>query len=75
MILSGPDVPAGEVCETPVSLLDTYQSVLQAVGLKPTDEEGASSGRYWFETAGADYNPDRVVFSEYHPRNHPPALL
>ena len=71
MILSGPDVPEGDVCETPVSLLDTYQTVLQAVGLKPTDEEGTLSGRSWFETAGAGYDPDRIVFSEYHAAQSP----
>ena len=54
------------MCETPVSLLDTYQTVLQTVGLKPKDEEETLSGRSWFETAGAGYDPDRIVFSEYH---------
>ena len=71
LILSGPDVPAGHVCETPVSLLDTYQTVLQAVGLKPTDEEWTLSGRSWFETAGADYDQDRIVLSEYHAAQSP----
>ena len=71
LILSGPDVSEGDVCETPVSLLDTYQTVLQAAGLKPRDEEGNLSGCSWFETAGAGYDPDRIVFSEYHAAQSP----
>ncbi|MDG2033387.1 MAG: sulfatase-like hydrolase/transferase, partial [Rhodospirillales bacterium] len=71
LILSGPDVQAGDVCETPVSLLDTYQTVLQAAGLEPRDEEEALNGCSWFETAGAGYDPDRIVFSEYHAASSP----
>ena len=71
LIVSGPDVPAGEVCETPVSLVDTYQTVLKSVNLAPTDEEQGLQGRSWFETAGDAYDLERVVYSEYHAAQSP----
>ena len=33
LIIQGPGVPEGEVCQTPVSLLDLYPTVAQAVGI------------------------------------------
>ncbi|MCH7687859.1 MAG: sulfatase-like hydrolase/transferase, partial [Planctomycetes bacterium] len=35
-ILSGPDVPKGGVCNDVISLVDCYQTILEAVGLEPT---------------------------------------
>lgn len=63
MILSGPDVPAGEVCETPVSLVDVFPTVLDAFDI---GDEGAPDGASLFETASAPAEPDRIVLSQYH---------
>ena len=66
MILSGPDVPAGETRATPVTLVDGYQTILDAIGLELTEEDAALPGRSLFELAAASDDPDRVAFSEYH---------
>lgn len=66
MIISGSDIPKGEICKTPVTLLDCYQTVLQGVGLPSTEDEQDLTGRSLFETAVMPEDPDRVVLSEYH---------
>jgi choline-sulfatase len=65
MILSGPGVPAGKVVDTPVSLVDCYPTVLDAVGLEASDEEFKYPGRSLLQLA-RETDQDRTVFSEYH---------
>ena len=75
MILSGADVPAGRVCETPVSLVDAYPSVLTATGTPgdgPHDVNGRP-GRSLFDIAAEPPDPDRPVFGEYHAMRSPSA--
>ncbi len=65
LIIAGPDVPQGHVCDTPVSLVDCYPTILEAVGC-PLDEPvvdrpGVS---LWSIMTQADL--ERTVFSEYH---------
>ena len=66
LIISGDGVAAGTVCDTPVSLLDAYSSILAATGLDPDERETELKGASWFDIAAADYDPARIVFSEYH---------
>jgi len=66
MILVGPDVPEGGVCETPVSLVDCYQTILHGLGLHLQEEEKALPGRTLFDLATSPVEPERVVLSEYH---------
>lgn len=67
MVLSGPGVAGGTVVETPVSLVDLYPTILDAVGLDLDIAERAElPGRSLFATAAAPAEPDRPVFSEYH---------
>ncbi len=66
LIFAGADIAAGQVCETPVTLLDAYPTILAATGLAPTEEETGLPGRSWFDIAAAPYDPRRVAFSEYH---------
>jgi len=75
LILAGPDVTAGTVCDTPVSLLDAYPTILAAAGLAPTEEDATLLGRSWLDIAGAPYDPDRVVFGEYHAAASPSAAF
>ncbi len=63
-ILSGPDVPAGKVVDTPVSLVDFFPTILEAVGCPP-DASAARPGASLWNFARAD-TQERVVFSEYH---------
>ncbi|MDE0538960.1 MAG: sulfatase-like hydrolase/transferase [Rhodospirillales bacterium] len=75
MILSGPDVPMDQICETPVSLVDAYPSVLAATGT-PGDgshEVNERPGRSLFDIANEPADPDRPVFGEYHAMRSPSA--
>ena len=64
LIVAGPDVPAGRVVETPVSLVDLYPTVLEAVGLERNVEERVFPGQSLWQIAAA---PDQGAPSvEYH---------
>lgn len=65
LIMQGADVPAGKRVGTPVSLIDAYPTILAAVGVRTTPEEGGLPGRALLEIAGGAA-PDRTVFAEYH---------
>lgn len=71
LIIAGDGVAEGEICRTPVSLLDSYQTILQGVGLEPNEEEASLKGRSWFDIAREEDDPDRIVFSEYHAATSP----
>ena len=65
LILKGPGVPAGRRVATPVSLVDGYPTIVEAVGESLSAHERALPGRSLFSLlAGGD--ADRTVFSEYH---------
>lgn len=70
MIVAGPDVPAGRVNETPVSLVDCYPTVLEGLAVDDAPEtEGATDpprpGESLWAIAQEPTRP-RTVFSEYH---------
>ncbi|MCC6195471.1 MAG: sulfatase-like hydrolase/transferase [Burkholderiales bacterium] len=71
MIAAGPGVATGVRVRTPVSHVDCYPSVAQAVGasIVPKDLPGASL----FDIASAPYDAGRTVFSEYHAAGSPSA--
>ncbi len=64
-IINGSDVPKGHRCKTPISLVDCYPTVLDALGHADDAEEQMLPGRSLFDIAQA---PDhqRVVLSQYH---------
>jgi choline-sulfatase len=65
LVLKGPGIPAGRRVATPVSLVDAYPTIIEAVGEPLTDEERALPGRSLRGILeGGD--ADRTVFSEYH---------
>jgi len=64
LVIAGPDVPAGTVCATPVSLADGRASILDALGV--SDEAPDPEGRSWFSVARAPADPTRTVLAEYH---------
>ena len=72
LLLAGPDVPVGRRVETPVSLVDFYPTVLEALDVPLTEEERSFPGRSLWTLArppGAiarESDRDRTVFSEYH---------
>ncbi|CAB3736818.1 sulfatase-like hydrolase/transferase [Paraburkholderia rhynchosiae] len=63
MILAGPEIPAGRVCETPVSLLDVQNTILDLLGVP---EDVGSPGTSMARLANTPDDPTRTVFSEYH---------
>ncbi len=65
LIVAGPDVPVGKVSRTNVSLLDSFPSIVEAVGatLAPEDAD-LPGGSLWAMARGDDR--DRAVFGEYH---------
>lgn len=69
MLVNGPGIPLGKTCQTAVSLVDVFPTVVDALGLdldpRDTDLPGASLLRIANE---AD-DPGRVAFSEYHSAN------
>lgn len=66
MIIAGPDVAAGQVCDTPVTLVDLYPTITQATGIETTAEEADLPGRSLFDIAATGFDPERVAFSQYH---------
>ena len=62
MIMAGPDVQAGRVVRTPVSHVDVFPTVLEAVGAQGT-EDLKLAGESLFGMAA---DRDRHVMSEYH---------
>jgi choline-sulfatase len=65
LILAGPDVPAGRVCDTPVSLVDGFPTVIQALGATPDPRDRDLPGVSLLDIAGG-HVPHRTVLSEYH---------
>ena len=65
LIMAGPEVPAGKVVQTPVSLLDLAPTVLEGVGAAPNSWSAQlPGGSLWTLMQQEDH--ERSVFSEYH---------
>ena len=68
MILAGPGImagtAAGRTVDTPVSLVDVFPTVLDAMGAPAPS--APRPGRSLLEVAAAPDDPDRPVLSEYH---------
>lgn len=65
LVAAGPGVESGAVCATPVSLVDCFPSIIEAVGARAHDDDGALPGRsLWSTATGGD--PDRALLGEYH---------
>lgn len=68
MIMSGPGIPENHVCNTPVSLIDCYQTILHSAGVLNQNEgnDAGLPGKSLLETSREQDNPERIIFSEYH---------
>ena len=65
LIMAGPDVPAGRVVETPVSLVDIAPTALEGVGAAAdAGAQDLPGESLWGLATRAD--EERTVFSEYH---------
>jgi choline-sulfatase len=65
LIMRGPGVPAGHRVKTPVSLVDAFPTIVEAVGEAPRPEDRDLPGRSLFALTETE-EPDRTVLSEYH---------
>ena len=65
MILAGPDLPRGNVCDTPVMLADGFQTFIHALGAKPDAQDVGLPGRSLLDIAQG-LVPPRTILSEYH---------
>jgi choline-sulfatase len=64
-IVAGPEVPRNQSSSSPISLVDCYQTILDAVGVELEDEERSLPGTsIWPLAAGQQL--DRPILSEYH---------
>ena len=66
MILAGPGIEAGKVCNTPVSLIDIHPTVLDVVGLADGGPTADPDGRSLLRIAAEPDYGAREVFGEYH---------
>jgi Sulfatase len=62
LLMSGPSVPRGLTCNTPVNLIDLAPTFLAPFGLS----NATLRGRSLFDIARDPPDPDRAAFSEYH---------
>jgi choline-sulfatase len=62
-IISGSDIPQGKIVNTPISLVDCYPTILEAVNCPKTDATLPGES-LWEILNEADH--DRIVLSEYH---------
>lgn len=65
MIAAGPDIPAGRVCDTPVTLVDAFPTYVQCVGAKFEAQDASLPGTSLIDIANG-VAPQRTVLSEYH---------
>ncbi|MEM7336083.1 MAG: sulfatase-like hydrolase/transferase, partial [Chloroflexota bacterium] len=65
MILSGPGVPEGKVCKTPINLVDVYPTVVESVGAAYIEADKTIPGKS-LVTIANEPNQERTVYSEYH---------
>ncbi|MGZ8229935.1 MAG: sulfatase-like hydrolase/transferase [Burkholderiales bacterium] len=65
LIMTGPDVPRGHACDTPVSLVDGFPTFIHALGAKHDPQDAGLPGHSLLDIAQG-YVPRRTVLSEYH---------
>ena len=65
MILAGPEVPPGNVCDVPVTLADAFQTLVTGAGAKLDAADAGLPGHSLIDIAQG-YVPKRTILSEYH---------
>jgi len=65
MIMAGPDVPQSVACTEPVSLVDSFPTIVDCVGLEPHPDDRNLPGSPLFEVVTGTA-PQRTIMSEYH---------
>jgi len=65
MLMAGPDVPAGKVCDTPVTLADGFPTFIHALGARPDPRDRDLPGASLLDIAQGKI-AQRTILSEYH---------
>ncbi len=65
MILAGPEVPQGNVCDVPVTLADAFQTLVEGAGAKVDASDRELPGHSLIDIAQG-HVPARTILSEYH---------
>lgn len=65
LLMAGPGVPAGFVCREPVSLVNSFPTILSTLGVAPTQDDRSLPGRDLIDVVSG-HTGERTVFSEYH---------
>ena len=65
LIMAGPEVPRGNVCDVPVTLADGFPTFVHALGATPHPDDAALPGHSLLDIAQG-WVPARTVLSEYH---------
>jgi choline-sulfatase len=65
LIMAGPDIPQGKVCDTPVTLVDAFQTIVDSVGARRDARDAALPGTSLIDIAQGNA-PARTILSEYH---------
>ncbi len=68
-IIAGPGVPSGHRCQTNVSLVDVFPTIVDALELPVLPEDKDLPGDSLLRLANAPDDPTRTVFSEFHSAN------
>ncbi|MFT5510317.1 MAG: choline-sulfatase [Hyphomicrobiaceae bacterium] len=66
MIVAGADVPEGKSVDTPVSLVDCYQTFVEGAGLELTERERDELPGHSLIAIANGETPKRTILSEYH---------
>ncbi len=66
LIVRGAGLPAGRRVSTPATLVDSYQTILEATGVPSTAADEGLPGRSLLGLAAGAEEPDRTAFCEYH---------
>jgi choline-sulfatase len=65
LIMAGPEVPQGNLCDVPVTLVDAFQTIVEAVGGKMRARDAHLPGHSLLDIAQG-FVPRRTILSEYH---------
>ena len=67
LVAAGPQIPKGKVVKEPVSLVDCYPTILEAVGIEAkAGDKDLPGTSLWRIAQGNSRTPSEPVFSEYH---------
>ena len=65
-LIAGPDVTPGHIVREPVSLVDLFPTIVDAVGAQRREADADLPGISLWPAAHGDPLPERTIFGEYH---------